>query len=334
MRWILGRSTAVLCASLALLGHCSSAHSQGADPPTAHRRGWQSGPLAGSQSFSVGGAAIQVDFAEGDLDLSQAEVVSWVQTSARSVAMYYGRFPVSRARVLIEPIEGDSDSIHGTTWGGVGGFPAVTRIRLGQHVTENDLQHDWVMTHEFVHTALPGLDDDQHWMEEGLATYIEPIARAESGRLSAAKVWGEFLHEMHYGEPEQGDRGLNETHTWARTYWGGAMFCLVADVTIRRQTGNRKGLEDAVRAIVESGGGIDKDWSLERTLDIGDHATGTKVLTEMYAKWSETPVEVDLQQMWKELGVSEDKSGVKLDPGAPLAAIRDAIASPKGLLKN
>jgi hypothetical protein len=286
-------------------------------------------PIVYSESFVTGGATIQVDFAAGDLDLPRAEVVSWVETSARTVAAFYGRFPVSRDRVLIEPIRGDADSIHGTTWGGMGGFPAMTRIRLGQHVTRKDLQDDWVMTHELVHTALPDLPDDESWMEEGLATYIEPIARAGAGRLSAAKVWAEFLHEMQYGEPGRGERGLDETQTWGRTYWGGAMFCLVADVTIRRQTNDRKGLQDAVRAIVESGGNIAKDWSLSQTLSIGDRATGTRVLTDMYAKWSETPVQVDLPAIWKELGVSEDKNGVKLDSAAPLAAIRESISSPK-----
>lgn len=331
MRWTPGRCIVVICASLTVFG-ASTAYSQG-DPGSQHRRGAGSEPVVASQSFVVGGATIQVDFAAGALDLSQGEVVSWVKGSARSVAMYYGRFPVAKARVLIEPSD-DSDSIHGTTWGGVGGFDAFTRIRLGQHVTEKDLQDDWVMTHEFVHSALPDLEDDQHWMEEGLATYVEPIARAGAGRLTEARVWGEFLHEMKNGEPERGDRGLNQTHTWGRTYWGGAMFCLVADVTIRRQTGNRKGLDDALRAIVESGGGIDKDWPLSRVLQIGDRATGTTVLTDMYATWSEKPVVVDLQALWKELGVSEDKDGVRLDAGAPLAAIRDSITSRKRPLKD
>jgi hypothetical protein len=316
----------MICAGLTTLFPFSSAYAQG--PPSGHRGG-RNEPVVASQSFTVAGATIQVDFGAGDLDLSQGDVVAWVQGAARSVAMFYGRFPVARARVLIEPISGDS--IHGTTWGDVGGSPALTRIRLGQHVTEKDLQDDWVMTHEFVHTALPDLDDDQHWMEEGLATYVEPIARAGAGRLTAAKVWGEFLHEMQYGEPESGDRGLNKTHTWGRTYWGGAMFCLVADVAIRRQTGNRKGLEDALRGIVASGGSIDKDWPLARALSMGDRATGTTVLTDMYAKWSGGPVWVDLPALWKELGVSEDKSGVRLDAGAPLAAIRDSITSPKKL---
>ena len=41
------------------------------------------------------------------------------------------------------------------------------------------------------------------------------------------------------GLPEPGDEGLDYTHTWGRTYWGGATFCLLADVRIRRETHNR-----------------------------------------------------------------------------------------------
>ncbi len=320
MRCLWGRTTMLMCAYLALLWSSSAGCAQG--------RRWRNEQIVASQSFAESGSTIQVDFATGDLDLSHSDVVAWVQASAHSVAVYYGRFPVARARVVIEPIAGVSDSIHGTTWGGVGGFPAVTRIRLAQHATKDDLKDDWVMTHELVHTALPDLPDDQHWMEEGLATYIEPIARAGTGRLTENRVWAEFLHEMHNGEPERGDRGLNETQTWGRTYWGGAMFCLMADVSIRRETNDRKGLKDALRAVVESGGGIDKDWPLSRVLQIGDRATGTTVLTDMYAKWSQKPVDVDLTALWKELGVSVGpNNGVVLDAKAPLAGVRQSISA-------
>ena len=330
MRCLWGRTTVLICACLTLFWPASTGCAQSSDPPSGHHLGWRGEQITASQSFVEGGSTIQVDFAAGDFDLSHADIVSWVQASAHSVAVFYGRFPVARARVVVEPIAGGSDSIHGTTWGGVGGFPAVTRIRLAQHATRDDLKDDWVMTHEFVHTALPDLPDNQHWMEEGLATYVEPIARAGTGRLAVERVWAEFLHEMHNGEPESGDRGLNETQTWGRTYWGGAMFCLMADVSIRRQTDNRKGLQDALRAIVDNGGGIDKDWPLSRVLQIGDRATGTTVLTDMYATWSEKPVPVDLPALWKELGVSAaPNKGVGLDANAPLAAIRDSIAMPK-----
>lgn len=48
------------------------------------------------------------------------------------------------------------------------------------------------------------------------------------------------------------------------------MFCLVADVKIRRATANRKGLQDALRAIVAAGTTIDTESELLPILHIGD----------------------------------------------------------------
>jgi predicted metalloprotease with PDZ domain len=176
--------------------------------------------------------------------------------------------------------------------------------------------------------AFPSLPDDQHWMEEGLATYIEPIARVQTGELRAERIWADMMDGMPKGEPAADDRGLDKTHTWGSTYWGGALFCLVADVTIRQQTKNQKGLQDALRAIVEAGGTIDHDWPLPRTLQVGDKATGTTVLTDMYKKWGDSPVVVNLPQLWAQLGVRDTASGIVFDSKAPLAPIREAITAP------
>src|SRR5260370_37639158 len=158
--------------------------------------------IVSSQNFRMGGAAIQVDFASGNLDVDSAPILRWIQTAAHAVTVFYGRFPVQRARVLIVPVSSEQSSIHGTTWGDVGGFPGFTRMRLGQHVTEKDLSEDWTMTHEFVHLAFSSLPDSQHWMEEGLATYVEPIARAQAGQLSPAQVWRGMVVGLPPGEPE------------------------------------------------------------------------------------------------------------------------------------
>jgi predicted metalloprotease with PDZ domain len=119
---------------------------------------------------------------------------------------------------------------------------------------------------------------------------------------------------------------MDRTHTWGRTYWGGALFCLVADVQVRRETGNRKGLQDALRAIVAEGGTIDHEWNLERALEIGDRATGTHVLMNMYAAWKGSPSPVDLPKLWSELGIRSNASeGIEFVTSAPLAAVREAI---------
>lgn len=280
-----------------------------------------------SRSFETGGATIQVDLAEGPLEFGDEPVLKWVQDAAKAVAVYYGRFPVPRARVLVIPAAGRHGVFHGTTWGGRGGSPGFTRISVGEKTTSKELSEDWMMTHELTHMAFPDLPEDNHWMEEGLATYVEPIARVQAGQIDEKTIWDEMMDGMPKGEPEAGDEGLDRTHTWGRTYWGGALFCLVADVGIRKETKNRKGLQDALRAIVAAGGTIDQDWPLERALEVGDKATGTKVLRGMYAKWGTSPVEVDLPALWKELGVRRVGDGVEFDAKAPLADVREGITA-------
>lgn len=282
-------------------------------------------PVASTRTFHVAQSTIQIDFGPGSLDLPQAEILQWVENAASSVATYYGQFPVPRDRVLIQPREDASGVMHGTTWGDVGGFPAFTRISVGQHTTPAELADDWMMTHELVHTGFPSQADEHHWIEEGLAVYVEPIARVQNGFLRPEKIWGDMVRDMPKGDPQPGDQGLDRTHTWGRTYWGGAQFCLVADVTIREQTHNQRGLEDALRAIVAAGGTIDQNWDIEKTLRAGDAGTGTHVLEDLYRRMSDEPVTVDLEGIWKKLGVIRTGNTVRFDDHAPEAAIRVAI---------
>jgi hypothetical protein len=285
-------------------------------------------PIQSTETLKIGGASLQVDFAAGALDLPTAQVLPWVQRAAKAVTVYYGRFPLQTARILIVPAAGERGVMQGTTWGDMHGMPGFTRIRLGQHSTEKDLAEDWTMTHELVHMAFPSLPDDQHWMEEGLSTYIEPIARVQTGELEAKAIWRDMIEGMPKGQPGPGDRGMDNTHTWGRTYWGGALFCLVADVEIRKQTNNRKGLQDALRAIVAAGGAIDHDWPLTQALAIGDKASGTTVLEDQYKTWSGNPMPVDLEKLWRDLGVRRGPDGAIFDAKAPLASIRAAITRP------
>jgi hypothetical protein len=279
-----------------------------------------------SRSFlHAGGAEIEIDIELKNSALQTDDVLAWVGRATAAATTYYGRFPVRRARVSVIQNNDDDQSIHGTTWGDVDGFQGVSRMRLGRAVSRADLEADWTMTHELVHMALSSLADEHHWLEEGLATYIEPIARAQDGQLPAAKVWESMASGMSEGEPQKGDRGLDKTHTWGRTYWGGALFCLIADVEIRRATANRKGLQDALRAIVEEGATIDTEWPLQRVLSVGDKATGTNVLTNLYNSWKETAVPVNLGQLWLQLGVHVNRQGIAFDSDAPLADIRRSI---------
>jgi len=280
-------------------------------------------------SVQIGAAELQIDFAGVEPDIPKACIVAKIGKAARAVAAYYGKFPVSFARILIVVAAGEHGVLRGTTWGNKDGFPAVTRVVIGQHTTSHEFDTNWIVTHELVHMALASLPDSQHWLEEGIATYVEPIVRSQAGLLGPERVWSDMLGGMWHGEPEAFDRGLDRTHTWGRTYWGGALFCLVADVAIRRQTNNTYGLQDGLRAIVAAGGTIDKAWPLARVIDAGDKATGTSVLQDLYSRWSDTPVRVDLSLLWKQLGVFEEDGHIVFDDAAPLSGIRVEITAPR-----
>jgi len=272
-----------------------------------------------------GGREIKVDIRLNGSNPRPEDVLEWVRRAADAVTAFYGVFPVERARVRVVESLGDGREIHGTTWGDIDGVQGFSRMRLGAGVTKDDLNSDWTMTHEFVHMALSSLPDESHWLEEGLATYVEPIARVQAGQLTAEQAWEGMVQGMPNGEPGPGDKGLNQTHTWGRTYWGGAMFCLVADIRIREATQNRKGLQDALRAIVAARATIDTEWPVERVLAVGDEATGTTVLSGLYDTWKNSPVRVDLNKLWLELGVRTGSHGIEFDSNATLAAIRNSI---------
>jgi predicted metalloprotease with PDZ domain len=119
--------------------------------------------------------------------------------------------------------------------------------------------------------------------------------------------------------------GLDRSHSWGSAYWGGALFCLVADVRIREQSGNRKGLEDALQGIVAAGGTIDQEWPLERALAAGDRATGTTVMRDLYKEMGQARMQIDLDALWSRLGVGLRQGRVALDEHAPEAAVREAI---------
>ena len=140
-----------------------------------------------------------------------------------------------------------------------------------------------------------------------------------------------MLRGMPKGEPEPFDKGLDHTPTWGRTYWGGALFCLLADVRIRQATNNRRGLQDALRAIREAGGTIDNNWPLEEAFKTGDKATQTTVLTKLYAEMKDKPVYVDLKTLWNELGVSISNDVISFDDTAPQAQIRRSITSTRAM---
>ncbi len=289
------------------------------------------GPLA-VQSLRVAGAttaatpAATIDLAfvpEPGRAVARAPIAHAMARAAAVVTRYFHRFPVERLLVLVVPTEGDD--LHGRTLGGGG---ATLILSVGVDAGAAAIARSWVPAHELTHLAFPTVSRRELWIAEGLATYLEPIERARAGDLSAEKVWRDLVDGLPNGEPEPGDRGLDHTQTWGRTYWGGALYCMLADLEIRQRTGNRRSLDDAVRAIVAAGGTLENSWPLARALAVGDAAVGVPVLTALWRRLGDAPVTIDLDAWWKRLGIRRENGRLVFDDRAPLAALRRSITAP------
>ncbi len=280
-------------------------------------------PARGNDTLEVDGAVLQIEM-DADLGLPRSDALEWVRRAAVAVTNYLGRFPVKH---LLIAIHGGGNQPVG---GGVTHGASRIDVRLGRSARAADLSRDWVLTHEMFHLAFPTLNDRYLWMMEGLSDYLEPVARARAGQLTAQDVWRDFVEGLPQGLPAAGDRGLDNTRTWERIYWGGNLFWLLADVRIRARTDNRHSVDDAIRAILAAGGNGGVNWTLDQVLTAGDKATGTTVLRDLHDELGPKPGHVDLDVLWQRLGVKYQAGAVSFDDTAPWAKIRASITARSG----
>ena len=230
MRFVAGVVLQIL-----LLGAGSSAHAQSAFlGETFPYRAFDTLPTT---PMHIGGATLNVAFAPGMFALPRSALIAWLETSAKAVSIYYGKFPVGAVRILIVPVPGD-DVQGGASWGYRG---AAIRLLVGSDATAAELRDDWKAVHEMTHLALPDVHPPHLWLAEGLATYVEPIARVEAGDLTPEKIWGDMLRDMKKGLPAPGDQGLDGTDTGGAPI--GAAPCSACWLTSR--SASRPAIESA-----------------------------------------------------------------------------------------
>ncbi|MBP6225189.1 MAG: hypothetical protein KA439_09015 [Rhizobacter sp.] len=284
----------------------------------ADLRGQASGQPA-AETLSVLRSRLELQFATALSPSMQAAARTWVRTSADAVARYFGRFPVPRVDLLI--VAEDGRGILGAV---TYDEPSLLiRIRLGRETTEIQFLEDQLLVHEMVQLAMPRIPRSQNWLREGVASYVEGVARCRVGLVAPATVWRRWAEEMPQGQPRAGDTGLDHAATWARARWGGAIFCLLADVELLRRSSQRQGLQQALQGVLAAGGHCGVSWSVDRILSTADASVGRTTLTDLYRRMKDSPEPVDLDGLWRSLGIA----GIAPDEDAPLAKVRRAILS-------
>jgi hypothetical protein len=276
----------------------------------------------------AGDAELEVAIADGALDESAETMTAWVRESAAAVGHFWRGFPVPRVLVTLIPVPGRHRILFGKVL--PESAPGVV-ILVGQHVRREQLREDWILVHELFHLGVPSFSGEGKWFDEGLATYFEPIIRARAGWRSEESVWSEFVRAMPLGLRAIDETGLENAERYGEIYWGGAIVALLADVEIRRKTAGARGLEDGLRAVLAAGGDASEVWPLDRTLEVSDRGCGVDALIPLARAHARGARHVDLEAVWRSLGIVTHDGSVSLRSDAPLASVRERIVFGDGI---
>lgn len=274
--------------------------------------------------LSLGAATLELTQLDAELGVSFDQLAAWVTRSARAVAQFYGAFPVPRAAVTVLPRPGRDRVVFGKLL--PESAPGIALV-VGQAATERALDQDWILIHELFHLGFPSFNGEGKWLDEGLATYYEPIIRVRAGLYSERELWRELAQSLPLGLPAFTGAGLEAAPDFRGVYWGGALACLLADVTARQRQLD-VGLEAGLRAVWRAGGHASEVRSLAETIATIDGALGAPTLAPIAAAHAPRGSAFDLEALLMQLGVQRSGEGVTLSDSAPLAAVRRAITGP------
>jgi hypothetical protein len=268
------------------------------------------------------GGKLEIAKLEGALDQSTPDITRWIDASARAVSDFYRTFPVPRASVTVMPIPGRRSVLFGKVL--PESEPGVALL-IGEHAPRKALYSDWILVHELFHLGFPSFNGEGKWLDEGLATYYEPIIRVRAGLYTESEMWSELEESMPQGLPAFTEGGLEKADDFRGIYWGGAMACLVADVEARKNHLDR-GLETGLRALRDMGGVASEVWALDDAIDVIDRAFDRPILKKIRREHAAHGSPFDFRGLLRDLGVSRNASGgIVLSDQAPLAAVRRAI---------
>ena len=256
---------------------------------------------------------------EGFAAPTRAAIVDWVARTAEAEANYWHGFTTDQMLVALVPVPRRGVG-YGRTLPGGG---VTIMIEVGESVDARALFGDWVLVHELIHSGMPFIRGRATWFMEGSATYIEPIIRARAGWKSEEEVWKEWVDNMPMGEGVFA-RGLSQA-AGRENYWGGALFMLLADLAIRRDSNGARGLEDCFAGALWLGlGGADR-VGMDAYAQACDSATGTTAMTRLLDRHFYNAAPVDLAALWKQLGVALAGGRIVFDDRAPQARWRRMI---------
>lgn len=262
-----------------------------------------------------------------------SELVEWIRSAISNVTLAYGRFPNPSPSVLVLPVGDSRRSDAAVRFGRVvrdGGEAVELFVDLDMPMDE--FYDDWTATHEFSHLMLPYVSSRHRWISEGFAQYYQNILMARAGQYSEQRAWQKIVNGLERGRlssprlsPNQAAAGDRRSSTM-KVYWSGAAIALLADVELRMRSNGERSLDSVLEQLADCCLPAGDAWSGTRLFDTLDSFLDEPLFKPLYQQHADAAGFPDTQQLLQRLGVQLENGAVRLNQGAELAPLRQAIA--------
>jgi predicted metalloprotease with PDZ domain len=154
------------------------------------------------------------------------------------------------------------------------------------------------------------------------------------GLLTPAQAWEQI--DAGFGRGRSATRAgddmlervaaaYGERPNFMRIYWSGTAFWLESDVELRRSSGGRLGVDEALRRFDACCLPDYRGWSPEDFVAKLDALIGSDVFRKHFDAYRARRDFPDLDPLYRALGLRHDGKAISFDEAAPDAGVRRAI---------
>jgi len=287
-------------------------------------------------SVSLFAAALSIEVRQPVDEDKAAEIVEWLQSTADTVKLAYGRFPNPSARIIVIPSTenargSDSPVIYGRVTRNNG---ETVELFVDPDRPIEEYYSDWTATHEFSHLMLPLLSQRYRWISEGFATYYQNVLMSRAERYTPEFAWQRLSEGFERGRESRPDLSPNDAASGGirrarmKVYWSGAAIALMADIRLRERSNGKESLDQALGQLQSCCLPSRRRWSGTELFEKLDTFVETPVFMPLYRQYADVDGFPDIAPLLSDLGVSTNPGGtITLDDRARLAEVRKAISA-------
>lgn len=220
-------------------------------------------------------------------------LLAWLGRVSDAATTAYGRLPLADVQVLVIPVGAQRDAVvFGQSTRGEGN--GLT-LFVDPSRDAPAFERDWIAVHELSHLFHPHLGARGAWLAEGLATYLQNVLRARAGLLTPAQAWAELADGFARGRAatprgdapplEQASLDMENAHGYTRVYWSGTAYWLAVDLELRRASGGRIGVDEALRRFDACCLAPPRAWSPQAFVERLDTLVGTDVFARRWREY-------------------------------------------------